>query len=80
MHGESPGEACPLGGTTDSGLESKRALSRGSIVTVFKAEPSSSLRKVRERKAASVDSHGFYTTPGKCGDGIIFMTTATHSA
>lgn len=75
-----PRRGLSFGGTTDSGLECKRALSRGSIVTVFKAEPSSSLRKVRERKAASVDSHGFYTTPAKCGDGVIFMTTATHSA
>ena len=76
-----PRRGLSFGRTTDSGLESKLALSRGSVVKApFKADPSSSLRKVRERKAARVDSRGFYTAPGKCGNGIFFMATATYSA
>lgn len=80
MHGECPGEGCPLGELLTQGWRPRLALSRGPAVTVFKAEPSSSLREVREGKATGVDNHGFYTTPGKCGDGILFMATATHSA
>lgn len=49
MHGESPGEACPLGGTTDSGLESK-LLSPEAPLSLCSRLSCGSLRKVRERE------------------------------